>query len=173
MPAQPGAVIKLPEQAVLRNHWIMVSVTHAIAPGSLRRNMPDPVPVIILAVLLSIQVITARDWVLTYCMMPCYVAVGWLRTLVCGPLWFMLSLTEPDSSTFITDLSLHKRRKEPFFCRCRSGIEVYETLHLLEIRRQTARLDFIKRALENKDYSCKGMSGADRSRNNRCCSFVY
>lgn len=25
------------------------SVTHAIAPGSLRRNMPDPVPVIILA----------------------------------------------------------------------------------------------------------------------------
>lgn len=27
------------------------SVTHAIAPGNLRRNMPDPVPVIILALL--------------------------------------------------------------------------------------------------------------------------
>lgn len=31
------------------------------------------------------------------------------------------------------------------------GIEIYEALHLLEMRRQTARLEFIKRALENKD----------------------
>lgn len=66
-------------------------------------------------VLLSIRVITARDWGLIYCMMPYYVAVGWLRTLACGPLWFMHSLTVPDSSTYITDLSLHKRRIEPFF----------------------------------------------------------
>gem|GEM_PF-6570321 len=71
-------------------------------------------------VLLSIRVITVRDWGLIYCMMPCYVVVGWLRILACGPLWFMHSLTVPDSSTYITDLSLHKRRKKPFFCGCRA-----------------------------------------------------
>ncbi|WP_312409862.1 hypothetical protein [Pseudescherichia sp.] len=31
------------------------------------------------------------------------------------------------------------------------GIDVYETLHLLEMRRQTAKLELTKRALENKD----------------------
>lgn len=31
------------------------------------------------------------------------------------------------------------------------GIEVYEALHLLEMRRQTAKLELMKRALENKD----------------------
>jgi len=31
------------------------------------------------------------------------------------------------------------------------GIEVYEALNLLEMRRQTAKLELIKRALENKD----------------------
>lgn len=91
------------------------SVTHAIAPGSLRRNMPDPVPVIILARLAVDTSYHGQGLGLIYCMMPYYVAVGWLRTLACGPLWFMHSLTVPDSSTYITDLSLHKRRIEPFF----------------------------------------------------------
>lgn len=31
------------------------------------------------------------------------------------------------------------------------GIEAYEALHLLEMRRQTARLEFIKRALEGRE----------------------
>lgn len=31
------------------------------------------------------------------------------------------------------------------------GIEVYEALHLLEMRRQTAKLELIKRALENRE----------------------
>ncbi len=31
------------------------------------------------------------------------------------------------------------------------GIEAYEALHLLEMRRQTAKLEFIKRALEAKE----------------------
>jgi len=31
------------------------------------------------------------------------------------------------------------------------GIEAYEALHLLEIRRQTAKLELIKRVLKNED----------------------
>ena len=31
------------------------------------------------------------------------------------------------------------------------GVELYEALHLLEMRRQTAKLELIKRALENKE----------------------
>ena len=31
------------------------------------------------------------------------------------------------------------------------GIEAYEALHLLEMRHQTAKLEFIKRALEAKE----------------------
>ncbi|WP_165461018.1 hypothetical protein [Atlantibacter sp.] len=31
------------------------------------------------------------------------------------------------------------------------GIEAYEALHLLEMRRQTAKLEFIKRALEGNE----------------------
>jgi len=31
------------------------------------------------------------------------------------------------------------------------GIEAYEALHLLEMRRQTAKLEFIKRALEGRE----------------------
>jgi len=31
------------------------------------------------------------------------------------------------------------------------GIEAYEALHLLEMRRQTAKLEFIKRVLEGKE----------------------
>ena len=31
------------------------------------------------------------------------------------------------------------------------GIEAYEALHLLEMGRQTAKLEFIKRALESKE----------------------
>ena len=31
------------------------------------------------------------------------------------------------------------------------GIEAYEALHLLEMRSQTAKLEFIKRALEAKE----------------------
>lgn len=32
-----------------------------------------------------------------------------------------------------------------------TGIEVNEALHLLEMRRQTVKLELIKRALENKE----------------------
>lgn len=31
------------------------------------------------------------------------------------------------------------------------GIEAYEALHLLEMRRQTTKLEFIKRALEGRE----------------------
>jgi uncharacterized protein (DUF1778 family) len=52
------------------------SVTHAIAPGGFRRNMPDPLPIIILARLVVDSSYHGRAMVRIYCMMRYYVFAG-------------------------------------------------------------------------------------------------
>jgi hypothetical protein len=65
------------------------SVNHAEATGSLRRNMPDPIPVIILARWQSMFHFAGKGSGPIYCMMQFYAATVLLRILASVRLWFM------------------------------------------------------------------------------------
>jgi len=47
------------------------------------------------------------------------------------------------------------------------GIEAYEAIHLLEMLRQTAKIEFIKRAVEGKEWFKKARTG----RGQKCIKF--
>ena len=66
------------------------SVNHTEATGNLRRNMPDPIPVIILA-RLAVDLSAEKGLALIYFMMQCFVAIGLPRILVYVQSWFMHS----------------------------------------------------------------------------------
>ena len=61
------------------------SVNHSEATGGLRRNMPDPIPVIILARRRSTARFTDRGWELIYSMMRCYAVIALPKMLAYVP----------------------------------------------------------------------------------------
>jgi hypothetical protein len=84
------------------------SVNHTEATGNLRRNMPDPIPVIILARLLSMYRSVEKGLVLIYFMMQCFVAFGLPRILVYVQSWFTRLRKKPKISIFTMVSNHHK-----------------------------------------------------------------
>lgn len=88
------------------------SVNHTEATGNLRRNMPDPIPVIILARLAVDLSFHGKGLVLIYFMMQCFVAIGLPRILVYVQSWFMHLPKKPKISTFTMVSNHHKLSSE-------------------------------------------------------------
>jgi hypothetical protein len=84
------------------------SVNHTEATGNLRRNMPDPIPVIILAGLPSMYRSVEKGLVLICFMMQCFVAFGLPRILVYVQSWFTRLRKKPKTSIFIMVSNHHK-----------------------------------------------------------------
>ncbi len=91
------------------------SVNHTEATGNLRRNMPDPIPVIILARLAVDLSSAEKGLALIYFMMQCFVAIGLPRILVYVQSWFMHSPKKLKISTFTMVSNHHKLSNGHYF----------------------------------------------------------
>ncbi len=91
------------------------SVNHTEATGNLRRNMPDPIPVIILARLAVDLSFRGKGLALIYFMMQCFVAIGLPRILVYVQSWFMHSPKKLKISTFTMVSNHHKLSNGHYF----------------------------------------------------------
>lgn len=85
------------------------SVNHTEATGNLRRNMPDPIPVIILARLAVDLSFHGKG---LGAVMQCFVAIGLPRILVYVQSWFMHLSKKPKISTFTMVSNHHKLSSE-------------------------------------------------------------